>query len=1010
MYGANILLSEAEPFGLSARLRPSRSAVEISTPLWGWSTQKGAPNWPNAQVSAYFVSLSGFTESAIQQESPLGQRVVLVSGADVIERLIHGRRIPTPEEAVSAASRILPVRALRFQTMELWVYADELIWAVIFGRAGGSTHLVLVHSGGEPVHATLAEAAKHAAIAVGRAVSSLVVVSEPRTDTDDVGAAKLAYFSYLSAECGSIQLEGMPIDETFVRNDIRLEDLFVPLHLTPLDDESGIEAGGFADKAALDESMVAAGKPAVAKAKPPNLITAGQLLEGHTRAAILASPGAGKSTLLKRLAVAYAFHDRLREADDELPDQDRFPLFLRCRDLGDRVRSPLLSVLQSVIPEQANIVPNMRPPFDRLVITALQDGRAMLLVDGLDEIKSDGDRLVFSENLRVFSLLYPRVALVVTAREHGFRAVAGTLGSVCERFRIADLDEEDMRRLVLLWYQRLSPNRMAQASTVGDAIVSNSRLRILASTPLLLTTLLLVNRSIGQLPAHKAALYDKAIEVLLRTWNVQAHAPIDLAEALPRLEYLAYAMTKEGLQRVTLPRVISHLASARAELPEALAYSQISDQDFVDSVESRSSLLSKVGHQMASAQLVAILEFRHLAFQEFLAAKAIAQNHYPGRTRSGRGAYPWRSLVSDQHWHQVIPLVASIAGGSTADDIVSGLTKIATTDKSARRRAFATQMLAECLANEVEVVPEEAAAAIAALAINPRRAFRGVDIQLLTISGGRFGPLLRSVLLDGFRSVSAESHNFASLLATVVVADLTASTDAISTSEQRSVYARVDSMLTSGDPDQMATGALCAMTASFEMSTNRAEPSGEYLSKDELLRLGDRLASLLDQNPPHVVFAAVWALAWLSDLGWSPDRYPPVVRHLLALCGPEQPHPIRRQAAWATCWLPVLDRSELGVRAELGDVEGLEILASTHEQEADWVATPREAAIRIAYYLGAPWSLDELAGMVDLDARHRRGDPEDEARIRSFLSRLGPSGATRLESIEGVQVPMPLET
>ena len=73
---------------------------------------------------------------------------------------------------------------------------------------------------------------------------------------------------------------------------------------------------------------------------------------------------------------------------------------------------------------------------------------------------------------------------------------------------------------------------------------------MLAVNPLLLTTLLLVRRWIGELPRRRSILYAKAIEVLLMTWNVEGHEPIDDEEAVPQLAYLALRMLSENKKQV----------------------------------------------------------------------------------------------------------------------------------------------------------------------------------------------------------------------------------------------------------------------------------------------------------------------------------------------------------------------------------------------------------------------------------------------------------------------------
>ncbi|MFH0903911.1 MAG: restriction endonuclease [Methanobacteriota archaeon] len=68
---------------------------------------------PHVQITGYFISLSGFTETAIEQEKEAGdERVICLNGNRVIEELIKGHII------VSQATRISYYRILHEGTMD----------------------------------------------------------------------------------------------------------------------------------------------------------------------------------------------------------------------------------------------------------------------------------------------------------------------------------------------------------------------------------------------------------------------------------------------------------------------------------------------------------------------------------------------------------------------------------------------------------------------------------------------------------------------------------------------------------------------------------------------------------------------------------------------------------------------------------------------------------------------------------------------------------------------------
>lgn len=373
----------------------------------------------------------------------------------------------------------------------------------------------------------------------------------PGADTDPrVTEALAAYRRYLASECGSIQLDGLPADAEVGSRRLRLESLFVPLH--------------------LDLTIKEKSETKKLERRP-----VGPVLAEHPRLALLASPGGGKSTLVKRLAVAYADPERREDIADSLPEREWLPLFFRCRELRGLARGSFADLLDAL--SQREPVRQHAEVFRAFVDRALLAGRVLLLVDGLDEISDPGDRAAFVCTLRTALQAYPATAAVVTSREAGFRHVAAHLAPVCTQATLSPFDAEDIRRLSVAWHREVVNDTeavRADAEQLAATIARNDRIQRLAVNPLLLTTLLLVKRWVGSLPTRRAVLYGKAVEVLLITWNVEGHEPIPEEEALPQLCYVASAMMLEGVQKISRPRLAALIQEARDALPTELGTSK----------------------------------------------------------------------------------------------------------------------------------------------------------------------------------------------------------------------------------------------------------------------------------------------------------------------------------------------------------------------------------------------------------------------------------------------------
>jgi energy-coupling factor transporter ATP-binding protein EcfA2 len=398
---------------------------------------------------------------------------------------------------------------------ELLAHERGWIWVVYYTQSKLRTHFALIHGDGTPLAHALADEVIAADRDCGGQLHSLSCLNPPPppgADTDSgVADALKAYAQYLANECGFIQLDGLPADSDVGSRRLRLENLFVPLHL---------------DINTQDENE-----------KQVRQIV-GAALSSHPRLALLAPPGGGKSTLLKRLAVAYTDAERQRQITDDLPQCNWLPLFIRCRELRDLSRASFAQLIDAISDHEhvGQHAAALRAHIDR----ALFAGRVLLLIDGLDEISNPGDRAAFVCTLRTTLQAYPGNAIVVTSREAGFRHVAAHSSPLCALATLSPFDADDIRRLTVAWHREVigeSDKVRIEAEQLAATIVRNDRIRRLAVNPLLLTTLLLVKRWVGSLPIRRAMLYDKAVEVLLMTWNIEGHEPIPEEEALPRNFY-----------------------------------------------------------------------------------------------------------------------------------------------------------------------------------------------------------------------------------------------------------------------------------------------------------------------------------------------------------------------------------------------------------------------------------------------------------------------------------------
>lgn len=643
-------------------------------------------------IVGYFISISGFTETAIEQEDDSGNsRVILIKPGKIVEELIRGRILVSEEIAISSLSSIISgVKLLNY--VDLLAYDEGWVWAFYFSNSSGqqASQFALVHAEGKPLIRNLAERVVSIDNNLNKLFDGLSLLNKDEStesSKQSLAVTSQKYFNYLENELGEIQFEGLPTDKEAGSVKVKLENIFIPL---------------FLNKSRLLR------KREQSDIEKEEREAIGEILSTKSRLAILAKPGGGKSTLIKRIAIAYAFPERRKQINDSLPDMDWFPIFLRCRELGEKVTQSITDIIHT-IPSRAEIH-SCIDDFSVLVSSSLQNGNALLLIDGLDEIAEDKNRIAFVNQLRTFIATYPKLNIIVTSREAGFRVVGGSLASYCENYRVSNLINSEIEELCLKWHKAIideSENTIKEANKLSELILRDSRIRVLAENPLLLTTLLFVKRWAGYLPTKRSVLYQEMIKLLLVTWNVEGHEILDIEEAEPQLAFVAYWMTTNGQQTISADELNYCLIEARKQMPEILGYTNINPSEFIKRVESRSSLLILSGHKrLDSGHISAMYEFLHLSFQEYLTAKAIVKKFIPQSDASKKVVDIIKPNINNENWKEVIPLAAVLLERETKDLIEYLIDKSKLVSPNEKKEGLAPSLLGSCLANEIQISPD----------------------------------------------------------------------------------------------------------------------------------------------------------------------------------------------------------------------------------------------------------------------------------------------------------------
>jgi len=567
------------------------------------------------------------------------------------------------------------------------------------------------------------------------------------------------YLAFLLKDCGQMTIEGVRADMEIGQRKFDIERLFVPLEVLQCPPE-------IPDSDPNREEKL---RKWIEKNEKPRPF--GKVLEIHKRIALLALPGGGKTLLLKRLAVAYADRNRRQSSEDALPDLDVIPVLIRCREWREHIQCPIITILQK-LPEISGDI--RLSGIAEVLIPLFKKGRILLLVDGLDEIHNDAHRTTFVEHLETFLDEFKLTRLIVTSREAGFGLVAPCISRFCDRWRVAPLQENAITSLCDHWQSLMvgnSPQAKTEGQEVAQYLLRNDSLRRLAENPLLLTMLLVVKHGSGRLPPDRVSLYSRAVEVLLDTWNIKGHDSLNPKEAVPQLACVAFQMMKVGKQTATEKELLTLLEDARDKVPQIRRYAKDTPSDFLKRVELRSSLLVEAGHKVEAGQTVPFYQFRHLTFQEYLAAIAAVEGHYLEYNKNDTVLTPLEPYLITEEWKEVVPMAAVLAR-KQAEPLIAALVaessrlreKVESGEKLDSEWQIGSNVpklpsplsrLVQCLIEEAEAAPETLTAALQLTAFFADGCNSGEDWSAL--SRGPYGSeLLHQAWLLYFSSQQRE--------------------------------------------------------------------------------------------------------------------------------------------------------------------------------------------------------------------------------------------------------------
>jgi hypothetical protein len=402
-----------------------------------------------------------------------------------------------------------------------------------------------------------------------------------------------------------------------------------------------------------------------------------QMLTKSRRLVVRGEAGSGKTTLLRWVAV--------RSASRDFPSHlaswnTTVPFFIRLREcVRDGFPSPE-ELPRMVAPMLAGGMPH------RWVHEQLESGRALLLVDGVDELPKE-QREPARRRLAELVAAYPLARYVVSSRPSALKAdewpewQEWVRGAGFMEVALQPMGPAQTESFIDHWHAAVRelidpaevPEFERRPANLKRLLRLRPALRKLATSPLLCAMICALHRERGdRLPSERITLYKDCCEMLLslregvRGIGLEGEYP-DLSDPQKQalIQSFAYSLMLNGWSDVETAQADAHF-SRRLEFMNLPGVNGAQVRNYF--VE-RSSLLRE--------PVAGRVDFTHRTFQEFLAAQEAVQNNDLGVLLKH---------AHDDQWRETIILAAGLARREECERLLRDLVKRANKLKTPARR------------------------------------------------------------------------------------------------------------------------------------------------------------------------------------------------------------------------------------------------------------------------------------------------------------------------------------
>ncbi|MDZ8107577.1 MAG: NACHT domain-containing protein [Nostoc sp. DedQUE12a] len=217
---------------------------------------------------------------------------------------------------------------------------------------------------------------------------------------------------------------------------------------------------------------------------------------------VLGGPGAGKSTFVRKMGL-----EALKGKKGGFKHAC-IPVFIELK----RFVSSNINI-ETFIAEEFRICGFPSP--DKFTTKALEEGKLLILLDGLDEVPTKNLTEVISQ-IQDFVDKYDKNRFITSCRTAAYRSSFRRFSDVV----MADFDDIQIQQFIYNWFHCEADKQAKTGEKCWELLQKSEHesAKELAHTPLLLTFLCLVYDRSQSFPDNRSVLYRKALRILLEEW------------------------------------------------------------------------------------------------------------------------------------------------------------------------------------------------------------------------------------------------------------------------------------------------------------------------------------------------------------------------------------------------------------------------------------------------------------------------------------------------------------